>query len=45
MRTFKVGAARRACLRRSDLAISKAGASDLNIAFPRYLAGEATPSA
>lgn len=41
MRTFKVGAVYRACLRRSDLAVSKAGTSDPNMAFPRYLALQA----
>jgi hypothetical protein len=44
MRTFKVGTVWRACLRRSALANSKVGASDLNIAFPNYLAGEPNAS-
>jgi hypothetical protein len=44
MRTFNVGAVYRARLRRSDLAVSKAGTSDPNIAFPRYLAIQAIRS-
>jgi hypothetical protein len=45
MRTFKVGVAHRTYLRRSGLANRKAGTSDPNMAFPRYLTGENTHAA